>query len=122
MEPVDVLAIDRLLYITVTTDGVFDHMKINMPWVNTPYVFDFEDGIYSTTTATWRLKNERDIELFPEGSNPDIVRNTAGYNNTDNVISVDFYSADGTIIKTYYIKIRFVPYSLWKNDVIVGRQ
>jgi len=112
---------DTLLNLTVTTDGFFYYMKITAPWA-TPIIVDFDEGTFDKANKTWYLPSEDYIQFFAGGGDPTAVRINPGYANQNQLITVDFYKKDGTILITYKVNVIFIPYDVWKDDVIIGRE
>lgn len=111
---------NTMMNVTVTTDGYFDYLQVNVPWAN-PIIVKFEEGIYEEENDIWYLAREDYIQLFAD-VDPDIVRKKPGYKNEEYLMTVDFYKKDGTVIITYQVKVIFIPYDIWKDEIIVGRE
>ena len=112
---------DTLLNLTVTTDGFFDYMKITAPW-RAPIIVDFDEGTFDKANKIWYLPSEDYIQFFAAGGDPTAIRNNPGYTNQNQLITVDFYKKDGSILITYNVNVIFIPYDVWKDDVIIGRE
>lgn len=110
---------DTLLNITITTDGYFDYMQINLPWRN-PIVVEFEEGTYDKENDIWYLPSIDYIQLFGANATSQ-VRVSPGYKNENYLVSIDIYKKDGTVLMTYSANLIFVPYSVWKDEVHPGR-
>ena len=111
---------NTLMNVTVTTNGYFDYLQVNVPWAD-PIVVKFTEGTYDKENDIWYLPSEDYIPLFGD-IDPDVVRRNPGYENQELPMTVEFYRKDGTIIITYKVDIIFIPYSVWRDEIIVGRE